>query len=702
MSSKDRDLQQHEPASEGSSDETVGGGATPIRLGRREVLKLAAVGGVVAASSACDAIDPPGMPRRIPGRERVATTVCGACPSGCGISVRLVGDLAVAVFGQPGHPVNDGGLCPRGVAEIQNLYHPERLRGPLDRPERKGKGRPVEWRPAIARLANRLAGGPAVIGVGRVSTLETELVGRIANAIGATVVQVDLPFDDLPRDAMRRMLGTDDFVFDLRRSDCVLSLGADWLQAWPSPVEAQRAYAALRHKFQGRGRIITASPRLTITAGKGDQWVPVPSVDLTRFGLAVAHTLLSAPSGSVADRARALRETNPSFRAWCEAALQDRFAAAAVGRDLGLREGTIEDVAAEVSRRSRPVVVADRSRPDVQRTATALNVLLGAVDREGGLLRRPAPPWGRQGAAAPATRVFPVHAGRGAVLLYRANPIYVQPAGAGWGEGLRQASFACSAAEVADESCESADLLLPLSTPLESRHLVSGATADGQQFVSSGPPAVKPLYDSKEGPQLLIELAAALGASLPWDNYRQLFRERVSGLSDFDEQKGWLAWALPAVTEQPGTYELDVGSLVAAAAERSEHSPYPLVLQPQMSLAFLGALGAGLPYLRGLPGPEGSEPWQTVAVLSVETARELGIELGQQVWVESARGRIRAVARIREGLHPETVVVPMGLGRSALGWFAAGQGSNVIELLTTSRDGETDWTTTKVRVRRAS
>jgi hypothetical protein len=45
--------------------------------------------------------------------------------------------------------------------------------------------------------------------------------------------------------------------------------------------------------------------------------------------------------------------------------------------------------------------------------------------------------------------------------------------------------------------------------------------------------------------------------------------------------------------------------------------------------------------------------------------------------------------------------VPLGLGRSALGRFADGQGSNVVELLTTSSDGEIDWTTTRVRVRRA-
>jgi len=91
--------------------------------------------------------------------------------------------------------------------------------------------------------------------------------------------------------------------------------------------------------------------------------------------------------------------------------------------------------------------------------------------------------------------------------------------------------------------------------------------------------------------------------------------------------------------------------------------------------------GAHLPYLHGIAQVGGRELWQTAVELHPQAARKLGIADGAPVWVESPAGRVRAVLHLREGIRPDSAAIAVGLGRKALGPFAAGRGSNPLDLL---------------------
>src|SRR2546428_10551543 len=60
--------------------------------------------------------------------------------------------------GQPDHPINQGGLCPRGQAAIQITYHPDRLTQPMKRSGARGSGawKPITWDEAIVELVSQL------------------------------------------------------------------------------------------------------------------------------------------------------------------------------------------------------------------------------------------------------------------------------------------------------------------------------------------------------------------------------------------------------------------------------------------------------------------------------------------------------------------------------------------------------------------
>jgi anaerobic selenocysteine-containing dehydrogenase len=93
-----------------------------------------------------------------PGREQLVPSTCLLCPSHCGIRGRVVDGQLVRIEGNPLHPVSQGGLCPKGYAGIQLLYHPARLRGPMERtgPPGSGQFRPISWEDALDRVTRAL------------------------------------------------------------------------------------------------------------------------------------------------------------------------------------------------------------------------------------------------------------------------------------------------------------------------------------------------------------------------------------------------------------------------------------------------------------------------------------------------------------------------------------------------------------------
>ena len=90
-------------------------------------------------------------------------TLCGRCYASCGIRVRRVNGVAVKIEGQPDSTQGSrGGTCAKGLAGLQVLYDPNRLRVPLRRtnPE-KGlfadpKWKEISWDEALDEVAQKL------------------------------------------------------------------------------------------------------------------------------------------------------------------------------------------------------------------------------------------------------------------------------------------------------------------------------------------------------------------------------------------------------------------------------------------------------------------------------------------------------------------------------------------------------------------
>ena len=80
------------------------------------------------------------------------------CPDTCALKVTIENGRAVKVQGDPDHPPTQGVLCAKVTRYAERVHHPERLRAPLKRIGRKGKGEFVEigWDEAFELAAGRL------------------------------------------------------------------------------------------------------------------------------------------------------------------------------------------------------------------------------------------------------------------------------------------------------------------------------------------------------------------------------------------------------------------------------------------------------------------------------------------------------------------------------------------------------------------
>jgi anaerobic selenocysteine-containing dehydrogenase len=109
-------------------------------------------------------------------------TTCGYCSVGCGMLIGVRDGRAVAVQGDPDHPVNRGRLCPKGLTEHLMIAADGRLKTPTI------GGQPATWDAAIGAMVDSFKSlidqhGPdsvAILSTGQLVTEEFYTLGKLA------------------------------------------------------------------------------------------------------------------------------------------------------------------------------------------------------------------------------------------------------------------------------------------------------------------------------------------------------------------------------------------------------------------------------------------------------------------------------------------------------------------------------------------
>lgn len=238
--------------------------------------------------------------------------ICCYCSGGCGVIVSTRDGEMINVEGDPDHPVNLGGLCPKGAGlwGLRNIVneerkvenHPYRLRYPMVRRPGSKKWERLSWDQAAKEIARHVkdtrdktyvdvedgvhvsrCDGIASFGAALLNNEEAFLVQKFARSLG--LVQVDNQARVCHSSTVAGFAPTfgrgsmTSHWCDFKNSDVIMCIGSNNVENHPlSSRWVERA--------QDRGaKWIVVDPRFTRSAARADIYGRIrPGTDIAFFG----------------------------------------------------------------------------------------------------------------------------------------------------------------------------------------------------------------------------------------------------------------------------------------------------------------------------------------------------------------------------------------------------------------------------------
>ncbi|MCC6648252.1 MAG: molybdopterin-dependent oxidoreductase [Polyangiaceae bacterium] len=468
----------------------------------------------------------------------------------CGVTIEVDGDTITSIRGDDDDPFSRGHVCPKALALKDVHEDPDRLTLPQRRTGARWET--ISWEEALAEAAGRLhavqrAHGRSAValyqGNPTVHNYGSLLFGQVlARAIGSRNNYSATSADQLPHMlAALEMFGHQLLlpVPDVDRTDFMLMLGANPVASNGSIMTAPGVERRLK-ALVARGALVVVDPRRTETAALATEHVPITPGGDAALLLAVLHVLhrdgLARP-GRLAAFTRGLERLEAVAR---------RYPPSRVAGACGVPAERIERLARALGEARRPVVYG-RVGLCTQRfggvgawLVNALNIALGALDREGGaMFTTPA----ADAVAAMAKIGMRGHFDRGrsrvrglpefggeypvatladeietpgegqvrALVCSAGNPVLSSPNGARLDRALSTLDFVLSIDLYRNETSRHAHLILPPTFALEHDHYdVAFHVLAVRNTAKLSLPLFAPRAGARHDWQIMLELASRL------------------------------------------------------------------------------------------------------------------------------------------------------------------------------------------------
>lgn len=527
-----------------------------------------------------------------PGLESFKVTLCGGCSGGCSVIVRLIDDRAVGIRGNPLSPLNRGHLCPRGSANLQNLYNPDRIRTPLSRIGHRGDGEweEISWDDALRKLAGKLSRkrseGKAhrvAMLAGDTGRLDLDLAERFFKAYGSPNFITHSP-TGLYTQSLRNLYGAEQSIgYDLENCNYLLCFG-DPLGTGSAPVWMQGIFGYLRQGRTGaRTKIVHVGSRMNLTAANADQHISVRPGSEGALALGIAYILIQKDLydhdfiDNYTHGFNVWRKDKREYSGFKENVLSN-YSPRRVSEITGVPIHVISRLADEFVRNRPALALSWYAMPETTNSVynlmaiESLNALAGSIDRSGGvILQRGAPlkPWSEvdldKTAIASGSRPrlderdgllkstgngdhqaaietmasrkpYPVDV----LITLGSNPIYNEWGGSGYNRNYEQVDFIVSMSSFMNETSQYADLVLPINVDFES--IGYGDTVPGTNIpaqLSLRQPVVNTVHDTMQAGDIFIRLAGMMGGSvatsMSWKDSGQALDSLLDGIVDSNE-----------------------------------------------------------------------------------------------------------------------------------------------------------------------
>ncbi len=280
-----------------------------MSLTRRDFMKLSSMSGlaIIGLQGGLPALSAFAQSTEASGASMLGkwmATTCQGCTSWCPVQVLVINGRAVKVRGNQYAGANHGKACVRAHIGIQQVYDPDRIKVPMKRTNPK-KGRnedpkfvPVTWDEAIGAIADRMMelrknGEPEkfVLFRGRYTYMRDLIYGALPKVFGSpngiSHSAICAEAEKFGAYYTEGYWGYRDY--DLDKTRYVLCWGADPLSSNRQVPHAVSIWGEVRD----RATIAVVDPRLSSTAAKAREWLPVIPGEDGALAVAIAHVILT-------------------------------------------------------------------------------------------------------------------------------------------------------------------------------------------------------------------------------------------------------------------------------------------------------------------------------------------------------------------------------------------------------------------------
>ncbi len=557
----------------------------------------------------------------------------------------------IKIEGNDLSPLTGNGTSARVQASVLDLYDTARLRFPLI------NGQEATFEAIDKEVAAAIA-GPVVILTSTLTSPTTQdainqLLAKYPGSRHVTYDAVSYTGLLLANEASFGKKAIPSYHFD--KANVIVSLQADFLGTWLSPVEFARQYAAgkkLNEQKPEMSKHIHFESVASLTGSNADEKHLIRPSETG----AVAVALLSAINGQevtgIADK---------------------------------LTKEAVEHTAkALLTAKGSALVVCGSNDVNVQLVVNAINQAIGAV---GTTINWGVTFNGRKGVDSDMARLIDdMKAGAvGTLLIHGANPSYTWPQAAAFTEALKKVKTSISFASKLDETAVACKYVIP-----DHHYLESWGDAEAKTgYFSFMQPTIYPLFKTRQWQDSLLKWSGATTDYLSF--LKGYWSAKLGGETGWDKvlQDGVLNPATPIVAGAAFNGSA-VAAAVSAISAAKKGDKIELVLYEKIGIG--AGQGASNPWLQELPDPITRATWDNYVVVSPALARTLlKIDLNdngqadayevnppKKVVKVTCNGQsVELPALIIPGTHPDTIGIAVGYGRTErLGKSVVGTGKN--------------------------
>lgn len=642
--------------------------------------------------------------------DKIIKSTCILCGAGCGILVHLNGEEITKIEGNPDHPANLGKMCALGRASLELVDHPDRLRYPLKRMGQRGEGKwqRVTWDEALVTIAAALnktkkQDGPASVAFiqGSAKGYGDSFLARLANVFGSPNIASMSYICFHAR--MRGMVHTFGYMSQPDYEyppACMIMWGAN-----PTATEFPDRQRILNAIKRGT-KLIVIDPAETGLSRQADIWIkPRPLSDLA-LALGMINVIIEE---ELYDH-EFVGKWTAGFDKLREHVIQ--YSPEKVSEITWVPAASIRS-AARLYASNHPAVLYSGNGQDnnvnnfqFSRAASILRALTGNLGIPGGdilfslnvaepggspeLHQRDAlPPELRKKRIGAEENVLPTYFSAlpqklvKAMLTSQPYPIrsvFIQGGNllATYSNtrevyrALQSLDFLAVSDLFLTPTAELADIVLPVATYLEMDDIHSRyATGVIQQVVPAG--------ECWSDRRIINELGKSLGlgkhfwenesqileflikpAGITFDEFRKIGFIRGKNLYREYEKKGFNtpSGKVELYSEQLGKWGFDPLPVFHEPVESPFSSPelfkeYPLIMTNSKVYGYVHSGGRQLDSIRRLhPDP--------LVTINSKTARGLGIDNGDWVYIENRRGKIKQKAHLSNSIDPRVIITEHG------------------------------------------